>query len=124
MKDYIYNRYKRAIRECHTQVSFNYNYFQADYCQRHYKDSLKRIQDIMDIKSMPSYLKSQVQVAFDTLWQYQITNETLYPIIWEGKLYSKWSSYPESAKEYCTTTGKAIERIAVFNKHFTEGMTL
>lgn len=123
MKDYIYNRIVKAEQCIHDELNFCINYKKAKDIQ--YSEIRKRVMSKMDIKSMPNKYKEQIEAILWFCYKREVLNKYLFPVLFEGKLYSKWNAMPERCKELqrsapsCDLSNRPYP---VFSWHFSEGM--
>lgn len=123
MKDYIYNRIKQAKERIDTEITSCVKYRKAKDID--YKAMRERVMAPMNIKTMPGVYKNEVAAIFDFCYQREVSRHYLYPVIFEGKLYSKWDNMPEACKqELRDNKYPNLENrpYPVFTWHFSEGM--
>lgn len=122
MKNYIYKRYRRALEEIGTQIHFAKMKQAKDIS---YADMRLKVLSHCEVKSFSTKLKKEVAAIFDFVYQREISNCFVWPILWEGKLYHKWALMPEDCKkELMSGPSKdlTMRPYPVHSHHFKEGM--
>lgn len=124
MKDYIFNRIKESERILNYELDVCLRYRKAHECN--HKEIMDKVLAPLQIKTMPKVYKGQMLSTFSFCWQREIASKFLYPVLFNGKLYSKWDAMPEECKEMLRKA-KIDEALThrpypVFVHHFTEGM--
>lgn len=119
MKAHVYKRF----RDCEHLITEQIEFAKNQKAHRlNFKERYERVMSpLVEIKA-PAKVRDMISHTFTFIWKKEIMQNTLYPICWDGHLYSKWESWPEDAKEYARNNSHALPRIAVFSWHFTEGM--
>lgn len=123
MKNYIFNRMQRAESMINHEIDFCVKYKKAKDVD--YKKIRERVMVLMDIKSMPSRYKEQIGAILWFTFKREVSNKYLFPVLFEGKLYSKWDAMPEECRKMimkAPAADLAHRPYPVFTWHFTEGM--
>jgi len=124
MKDYIYNRIVQAERSINDEINSCIKFRKAKDID--YKEIRERVMSPMNIKSMPAKYKEQISAILWFTFKREVSNKFLFPVLFEGKLYSKWDSMPENCKEIQRSSPNSValenRPYPVFKWHFTEGM--
>ena len=122
MKNHVYIRLRRAKEEISTQLHFA-KYRQARDVE--YKKMLESVLSHCNIKSFPQKYKDELSAIFDFCYQREISNKFVWPILWRGRLFSKWDTMPDECKKELMATpesGLGMRTYPVHSHHFTEGM--
>ena len=124
MKDYIYKRIVRAEERLNSELSSCIQYRKAKDIDC--KAMREKVMEPLQIKSMPNRYKNQMAATFWFCWKREISNKFVWPVLFEGRLYSKWGNMPEGCKELLrkanTEESLKLRPYPVFAWHFTEGM--
>jgi len=78
----------------------------------------------LQIKTMPRMYREQISATLWFVWKWQVLDKCLYPVLYQGRLYSYWSGYPEELKEIIRQAPDTtnMRPYPVFRHHYTEGM--
>ena len=121
MKTYIYNRIKDAEYLINEELNLCKTWRKAKDVD--FKKIRERVMRPMQIKSMPEKYKEQIGSILWFCYNREITRHFLYPVEFEGRLYSKWDNMPEACKEMQRNSpGGSNRPYPVFTWHFEEGM--
>lgn len=126
MKNYIYNRIVMAEQTINDELNSCLKYRKAKDII--YTDIRERVMKRLteNCKTMPDKYKEQISAILWFCFKREISSKFLFPVLFEGKLYSKWDSMPEACKDIQRSASSAIvlenRPYPVFVWHFTEGM--
>lgn len=124
MEDYIYKRYCQAEQIINDELNACLKYRKAKDID--FKIIRERVLKPLQIKSFPTRYKEQITSILWFCFKREIHNKMLYPVLFEGKLYSKWDNMPEECREMLrkANSEEALKcrPYPVFTWHFTEGM--
>jgi hypothetical protein len=122
MKDWIYNRIKDAEQCIHEELHICIKYKKAKdiVCE----NIRKKVMSRMDAKTMPKKYKEQVSAILWFCWKREVSNNFIFPVLFEGRLYSEWDAMPDECKEFVmrNDSGTKNRPYPVFKWHFKEGM--
>lgn len=123
MKNYLYNRIKNAETRITDEINACIRYRKAK--DINYGEIRERCMAPVQIKSMPVKYKEQIGAILWFTFKREVSNKFLFPVLFEGKLYSKWDAMPEACKEIEMSKSArdfSNRPYPVFTWHFTEGM--
>ena len=121
MENYIFERILEGRRIIESGLSFK-QWGKATHYHEELKNTQEKLDRCMGIKTMPQKYRDELNAILSFCWNREILNHILYPVIWEGRLYSKWDKMPEECREAQRNGGFKLERTQVFNHKFKEGM--
>lgn len=124
MKDYIFNRIKQS------EALIKDELYWCTKCRKakdvDFKAIRERVMSPVMIKTMPAKYREQISAILWFCFEREVSRYYLFPVIFEGKLYSKWDNMPEGCKQMLMTDdgnhGMSYRPYPVFTWHFTEGM--
>jgi hypothetical protein len=122
MKTYIANR----IQEAEDLISEQIKCCRGMYAHTISYDSVRTaVLYPLQIKSMPVKYEEHIAAILNFVWKKDILRNIMYPVVWKGRLYSKWREFPKELQNAVTNDNydrNGSARFPVFKWHFEEGM--
>jgi len=124
MKTYIENRVQEA--ECMIRE-------QIHCCRSMYAHNLKyenvrnAVLTPLQVKTMPVKYEEHIAAILNFVWKKDVMDHIMYPVMWEGRLYSKWREFPKELQDAVINDNydrNGSARFPVFSWHFKEGMQI
>ena len=121
MKEHIYNRIADAEQCIRDKIHFTLH---SQAKPMGYSMVRELVLKPLQIKTMPKKYREQIAATLWFVWKWQVLDKCLYPVLYQGRLYSKWECYPEELKDICRSVvdTSGLRPYPVFRHHFTEGM--
>ncbi len=123
MKNYIYKRYCQAEQIINDEINSCIKYRRAKNID--FKTIRENCMKPLQIKTMPDRYKDQISSILCFCFKREVSNKYLYPVLFEGKLYSKLDAMSEECRKMVmndTDHGCNCRPYPVLTWHFTEGM--